>query len=239
MPRAVVQIVAADGTLPQRSSPRRTAGSASPQAPDGCNVRAALPGFQPATAECSPSPLRLSLALAPVTEVHRRVGHPHRSAGGPGRIPDHGLRRRRDRAETAAAPRRSPASRAGDDGRENWRPGNGDVAVRSRRREQLHEGPARRRSAERAGRRVQPEQHLDGEPGSNRVRPRRQLRALRIRCDDRRDPVVHAPRRRPSEASGHGPFRRGIVLDRARLGRRRRKGRRRGLLRRSRRAIDR
>ena len=52
-------------------------------------------------------------------------------------------------------------------------PGHGDVALRPRRREQLHEGAARRHSAERAGRRVQPEQRHDGKPRSRRVRARR------------------------------------------------------------------
>ena len=65
------------------------------------------------------------------------------------------VRRRGDRAASESAADRSAAQRAGCGRRRQRQPRRRRVALPARRREQLHEGPARRHSAERAGRHVQ------------------------------------------------------------------------------------
>jgi outer membrane cobalamin receptor len=68
VPRATVQIVAPDGTTAATILTDADGAFRVASAPDACRVRASLPGFQPATADCSASPLRLALGLAPVAE---------------------------------------------------------------------------------------------------------------------------------------------------------------------------
>ena len=68
VPRAIVQIVTADGATAATTLTGADGEFSIAGAPDGCQVRATLPGFQQATASCSASPVRLALALAPVAE---------------------------------------------------------------------------------------------------------------------------------------------------------------------------
>ena len=182
---------------PRRRSDRcRRHRSASPIAPDVVpRRRPSLAGFQTASATVpdTASPMRLTLAVAPVSEAivvsATRTEAPAGQVAASVTVFDGAEIERKQQPLLADLLRDAP----GTTDRAHRRPRHGDVALRPRRREQLHESPARRHSAERARRRVQPEQRDDGEPRSRRVRARRQFRALRIRRDDRRHPAVHAP----------------------------------------------
>ena len=69
VPRAVVQILAADGTTAATLLTDADGSFRVASGPDGCRVHVSLPGFQPATAACSSTPLRVALGLAPVSEA--------------------------------------------------------------------------------------------------------------------------------------------------------------------------
>jgi vitamin B12 transporter len=69
VPRAVVQIVAVDGTTAATLLTDADGGFRAASGPDGCRVHVSLSGFQPATAECSAVPLRVALGVAPVSEA--------------------------------------------------------------------------------------------------------------------------------------------------------------------------
>jgi outer membrane cobalamin receptor len=68
VPRVTVQVVAADGTISVTLLTDADGAFRVADAPDACRVHASLPGFEPATADCSAAPLRLALGLAPVAE---------------------------------------------------------------------------------------------------------------------------------------------------------------------------
>ena len=80
-------------------------------------------------------------------------------------------------------------------------PGRGHVALPARRREQLHEGPARRHPAQRAGRHVRLRQRHHREPRARRARAGRAVGAVRIGRDGRRRPAVHDAGARPAPAA--------------------------------------
>ena len=68
IPRASIEIIAPDGTAAGTVFTEADGTFRVLSAPDGCRVRASLAGFQPASTPCSPDPLKLSLAVAPVAE---------------------------------------------------------------------------------------------------------------------------------------------------------------------------
>ena len=69
IPRASVEIVAADGSATATVFTDADGTFRVPAAPDGCRLRASLTGFQPASAECrTDAAVRITLAVAPVAE---------------------------------------------------------------------------------------------------------------------------------------------------------------------------
>jgi vitamin B12 transporter len=68
VPRAVVQIVAADGATSASTFTDADGAFHVTGAPDGCSVKASLTGFATATAACSTSRMTMTLAVAPVAE---------------------------------------------------------------------------------------------------------------------------------------------------------------------------
>jgi vitamin B12 transporter len=69
VPRAIVQIVAADGTVAATVFTEADGSFQIAAVPRACRVRASLTGFQPAAADCTAAlPLRLSIGLAPIAE---------------------------------------------------------------------------------------------------------------------------------------------------------------------------
>ncbi len=90
---------------------------------------------------------------------------------------------------------RRPPRRARPDGRADRRPRKPDLGVRPRRREQLHEGPARRHPAERSRRLLQLRDDLRPTTwnGSDRAGPA--VGALRVGRDGGRHPALHTERR--------------------------------------------
>ena len=69
IPRAAIEVIAADGTATGGGLTDAEGAFTLPSVPDGCRVRAALAGFQPATAPCrTDAPITLTLAVAPVAE---------------------------------------------------------------------------------------------------------------------------------------------------------------------------
>ena len=69
IPRATVEVLAADGTSAGTVFTDGEGTFRVQAAPEGCRVRAALTGFQPATVECGAgAPLKLTLTIAPVAE---------------------------------------------------------------------------------------------------------------------------------------------------------------------------
>ena len=108
VPRATVEVIAADGTSAGTVFTDVDGTFRVQAAPDGCRVRAALTGFQPATAECGAgTPLKLTLAIAPVAEQIVVSATRTEAPAGPGRVRRHRLRRGADRTAAATAPRRS------------------------------------------------------------------------------------------------------------------------------------
>jgi outer membrane cobalamin receptor len=68
VPRAIVQVIAADGTAGAPTFTDADGAFHLANAPDGCRVQASLTGFSTATSACSESPVRLALSVAPVAE---------------------------------------------------------------------------------------------------------------------------------------------------------------------------
>jgi vitamin B12 transporter len=68
VPRAIVQIVAANGAPAATTFTDADGAFRIANAPDGCRVQASLTGFITATAECSTSAMTLALSVAPVAE---------------------------------------------------------------------------------------------------------------------------------------------------------------------------
>jgi len=68
VPRAIVQIVAADGTPAASTFTDADGAFRIANAPDGCRVQASLTGFTSATANCSSTAMTLKLSVAPVAE---------------------------------------------------------------------------------------------------------------------------------------------------------------------------
>src|SRR5262249_39978368 len=68
VPRAIVQVVAADGTFAASTFTDADGVFRIANAPDGCRVQASLTGFVTATRECSAGAMTLTLAVAPLAE---------------------------------------------------------------------------------------------------------------------------------------------------------------------------
>jgi outer membrane cobalamin receptor len=69
VPRASVDVIAADGTIAATIFTDADGAFAAPSAPDGCRLRASLAGFQAASIACRiDAPVKLTLAVAPVAE---------------------------------------------------------------------------------------------------------------------------------------------------------------------------
>lgn len=70
VPRALVDVIAGDGTVAATVVTDTDGSFAAPSAPDGCRLRASLAGFQPASMDCPTAggPARLTLSVAPVAE---------------------------------------------------------------------------------------------------------------------------------------------------------------------------
>lgn len=69
VPRASVDVVAADGTVAATVFTDTDGTFTAPSAPDGCRLRATLAGFRPATGGCrTDAPVTLTLAVAPLAE---------------------------------------------------------------------------------------------------------------------------------------------------------------------------
>lgn len=69
VPRASIDVIAADGSVAATTFTETDGTFAVQSAPDGCRVRASLPGFEPASAACrTDAPLEITLSVAPVAE---------------------------------------------------------------------------------------------------------------------------------------------------------------------------
>jgi vitamin B12 transporter len=68
VPRAIVQVVAADGTPAASTFTDADGAFRVANAPDGCRVQASLTGFVTATGACAASAMTLTLSVAPVAE---------------------------------------------------------------------------------------------------------------------------------------------------------------------------
>ena len=68
VPRAVVQIVASDGSTAATIFTGAAGDFRVANPPADCRVRASLTGFQPADTACADTPLRLTLGVAPIAE---------------------------------------------------------------------------------------------------------------------------------------------------------------------------
>jgi len=68
LPRAIVQVVAADGSTAASTFTDPDGAFHIANAPDGCRLQASLTGFTTATAPCSASAVTLALSVAPLAE---------------------------------------------------------------------------------------------------------------------------------------------------------------------------
>ena len=68
LPRAIVQVVAPDGTTAASTFTDADGAFRVANAPDGCRLQASLTGFTSATAPCSASAVTLALPVAPIAE---------------------------------------------------------------------------------------------------------------------------------------------------------------------------
>jgi len=68
VPRAFVQIVTRDGAAAATVLTDAEGTFRFADAPDACRVRVSLTGFQEAVADCSTTPLRVALGVAPIAE---------------------------------------------------------------------------------------------------------------------------------------------------------------------------
>jgi len=68
VPRAIVQIVAADGATAASTFTDADGAFRVANAPDGCRVQASLTGFITTTTQCSSSAIAITIAVAPVSE---------------------------------------------------------------------------------------------------------------------------------------------------------------------------
>ncbi len=68
LPRAIVQVVAADGTTAASTFTDADGAFRIATAPDSCRLQASLTGFTTATAPCSASAVTLALSVAPIAE---------------------------------------------------------------------------------------------------------------------------------------------------------------------------
>ena len=201
----------------------------------GAGSRSPLAGFQAASAACGAGSSAIGLAVAPIQEAivvsATRTEAPLAQLASSATV----IRRGGDRAASAAAADRPPARHAGRRGGGQRHARRGRVAVPARRREQLHEGAARRHPAERAGRHVRLRQRHAPRTSS----ASRSCGAHSPRCSARtRWPASSSCSRpaRPARPAAARLVEGGSFGTVARVGRRGRQGRRVRLLGRRRRA---
>ncbi len=216
LPRAFVSVKSDDRVVATTFADDRGAFRIHGDVAGKCSVEASLTGFKTAATACSTDPLRLTLAVAPIQEsivvTATRGETPSGSAG----LERHRIRPSGSRAPAIASGCRSASHRRRHHRRPQRWLRKRDVALRARRREQLHQGSAGWHSAERTGRHVQLQQRHVGASRTGRARPRRPVGALRVGRNGRRpsDVLRACPGQR--HARGHDG-RRWIVRHRARV----------------------
>ena len=187
-----------------RTEPSASAATHLPAA----RCRRRSPGSSPPRADCGTgTDLTLKLAIAPIQEAvvvsATRTEAPLAQLASSVTVFD--ARRRSPPSEPADD--RPPPQRPVGGGRFQRQPGRGRVALPAWRREQLHEGPPRRHSAQRARRHVRFRRRDDREPRARRTGAGRAIGAVRVRRDVGRPADVHrqgGTGRRPRRGRGRG-----------------------------------